>query len=198
MRRRILTFASASAICSLLSSVPTHLAAQETGEERYVASGCAVCHGAAGQGNELGPRLADSGQSVEAFVNYVRNPVWTMVAYPEDAISDDDLDAVHGWLASVEAPRLPVGNAERGATLYQRNGCYQCHANEGQGGAQGPRLGPNPITLTRFTWYSRHPGRGMPPYAEAVMSDQDFADVHAFLAARPLPPPLEDLPELQP
>lgn len=198
MRRIILNIASAAAILSLLSSVPTLSAAQDTRQERYVAGGCAVCHGAAGQGNELGPRLAGSGQPVEAFVSYVRNPVWTMIAYPEDVISDDDLEVVHAWLGSLEVPPLPIGNAERGAALYRRNGCYQCHANEGQGGAQGPRLGPNPITLTRFTWYSRHPARGMPPYAEVVMSDQDFADVHAFLAARPEPPPLEDLPELLP
>ena len=198
MRNRSLAIAGACATISLLTSVPARLAAQDVGQERYVTSGCAACHGAAGEGNELGPRLAGSGQSVEAFADYVRNPVWAMIAYSEDVISDDDLDAVHAWLASVDAPPLLVGDTERGASLYRRNGCYQCHANEGQGGAQGPRLGPNPITLTRFIWYSRHPSRGMPPYAEAVMSDQDFADVHAFLAERPEPPSLEDLPQLRP
>ncbi|HEY5624576.1 MAG TPA: cytochrome c, partial [Gammaproteobacteria bacterium] len=100
--------------------------------------------------------------------------------------------------ATVDAAPLPAGNAGRGAALYRRNGCYQCHADEGQGGAQGPRLGPGPITLARFIWYSRHPSRAMPPYAEAVMSDQDFADVHAFLAARPAPPALADIPLLAP
>ncbi len=197
MRKKILTIAGAFAMFALFS-ISTRLAAQEAGLQRYTASGCAACHGASGQGNNLGPRLAGSGQPLEAFIDYVRNPVWSMIAYPEETISDDDLDAIHAWLASVDMAPQRVGSAERGAMLYRRNGCYQCHANEGQGGAQGPRLGPNPITLTRFTWYSRHPARGMPPYAEAVMSDQDFADVHAFLAARPQPPSLEDLPQLRP
>jgi mono/diheme cytochrome c family protein len=170
----------------------------QDGSAGYAASGCGGCHGTQGRGSALGPALTGATLSVEAFVAYVRRPTGAMIAFPAAAVSDDDLEAMHNWLASVDSPRLPSGNAERGAAVFRRNGCYQCHANEGQGGAQGPRLGPNPVSLQRLIWYSRHPSRAMPPYAEAVMSDQDFADVHAFLASRPAPPPLEDLPLLRP
>ena len=82
MRTEILTMAGILASVMLLLSVPAFVTAQDAGQERYVTSGCAACHGEAGQGSALGPRLADNGQSVEAFVNYVRSPAWTMIAYP--------------------------------------------------------------------------------------------------------------------
>src|SRR5258705_10639218 len=31
---------------------------------------------------------------------------------------------------------------DAGAALYRKNGCYECHVNDAQGGPQGPRLGP--------------------------------------------------------
>ena len=90
----------------------------------------------------------------------------------------------------------PAGNAERGKTLYQKTGCYQCHSNEAQGGTAGPRIGPNPVPFARFVAYVRAPRGEMPPYTAKVMSEQDLADVYAFLEARPKPPPLASIPLL--
>src|SRR5438477_2353463 len=33
-------------------------------------------------------------------------------------------------------------SSDAGAALYKKNGCYECHVNDAQGGPQGPRLGP--------------------------------------------------------
>ncbi len=90
----------------------------------------------------------------------------------------------------------PAGNAERGKALYQKTGCYQCHSNEAQGGTAGPRIGPNPIPLARFVAYVRAPRGEMPPYTAKVMSEQELADVYAFLDARPKPPPVANIPLL--
>ena len=38
----------------------------------------------------------------------------------------------------------------------------------------------------------------MPPYTAAVLSNQDLADIYAFLAARPQPPALSSIPLLAP
>ena len=76
-------------------------------------------------------------------------------------------------------------------------GCYQCHSEQGQGGTQGPRLGPGPIAFQAFLRYLRSPRGEMPPYKAKVMSDKDVADVYAFLQALPAPPPLSSLPLLQ-
>ena len=86
----------------------------------------------------------------------------------------------------------------KGKALYGRIGCYQCHSEHGQGGTQGSRLGPRPIPFQAFLRYLRSPTGEMPPYKAKVMSDQDVADVYAFLQALPPPPPLSSLPLLQP
>jgi mono/diheme cytochrome c family protein len=88
--------------------------------------------------------------------------------------------------------------ADAGAALYKKNGCYECHVNDAQGGPQGPRLGPNPIPFPRFVTYVRNPTGDMPPFTAKVISDQDLASIYAFLQARPAPPPVKDIPLLSP
>ena len=90
----------------------------------------------------------------------------------------------------------PAVNA--GAALYKKNGCYECHVNDGQGGPQGPRLGPNPIPLPRFVAYVRNPAGDMPPFTAKVVSDDDLAKIYAFLQSRPTPPQVKDIPLLAP
>lgn len=92
----------------------------------------------------------------------------------------------------------PAGNTANGKILYAKIGCYQCHSEQGQGGTQGPRLGPGPIPFPAFLRYVRTPRGEMPPYKTKVMSDRDVADVYAFLQTLPPPPPLSSLPLLQP
>ena len=94
------------------------------------------------------------------------------------------------------AAATPAGDAERGKTLFVKNGCYQCHNYEGQGGAAGARIAPNPIPFRAFLAYVRAPRGEMPPYTAKVMSDQDFADVYAYLQARPRPPAVQSIPLL--
>jgi len=90
----------------------------------------------------------------------------------------------------------PAVNA--GAALYKKNGCYECHVNDAQGGPQGPRLGPNPIPLPRFVAYVRNPAGDMPPFTAKVISDEDLAKIYAFLQSRPTPTPVKDIPLLAP
>ena len=99
------------------------------------------------------------------------------------------------------APQVKTADAtpsDAGAALYKKNGCYECHVNDAQGGPQGPRLGPNPIPLPRFVAYVRNPAGDMPPFTAKVISDQDLASIYAFLQARPTPPPVKDIPLLAP
>ena len=100
-----------------------------------------------------------------------------------------------------EAPAPQVSSdpaVNAGAALYRKNGCYECHVNDGQGGPQGPRLGPNPIPLPRFVAYVRNPAGDMPPFTAKVISDDDLAKIYAFLQSRPTPPPVKDIPLLAP
>ena len=107
-----------------------------------------------------------------------------------------------GPVASPRSTQTVAGDAakrvESGAALYKKKGCFECHVNEAQGGPQGPRLGPNPIPLPRFTTYVRNPSGEMPPFSERVLSKQDLEDIYAFLQARPQPKPVTSLPLLAP
>ena len=93
--------------------------------------------------------------------------------------------------AAVQAPAL-AGNAENGRQLWVTYYCYSCHGWSGHGGA-GPSLAPNSFTPESFVRYIRKPAGNMPPYTSWVMSDQQIADVHAFLATIPASPNPESL-----
>ena len=135
---------------------------------------------------------------VDEFTAYLRQPAGTMPPYPAAAVSDDIARDLFEYLRQTASAEVPPGRVEQGAELYRSTGCFQCHANEGQGGAQGPKLGPDPISFPRFTWYVRHPTGSMPPYTNVVMSDRGLADIYAFLAARPQPPDIDRIPLLAP
>jgi ubiquinol-cytochrome c reductase cytochrome c subunit len=96
------------------------------------------------------------------------------------------------------APAAPAGKIENGGLLYKKIGCYQCHSNEGQGGLSGPRIGPNLVPYARFSSYTRKPTGEMPPYSTKVLTDQELADIYAWVNARPRPPAVNSLPQLAP
>jgi mono/diheme cytochrome c family protein len=162
-------------------------AAQDVVVAGLTAAGCAACHGSDGRGTAAGPAITGATLSAAAFVAAVRSPRGAMPAFGPEAVSDETLGELHTELGRLSAPSFPAGRVDVGAALYESTGCYSCHSNQGQGGAQGPRIGPNPIPLTRFGWYLRHPSGQMPPYTAGVLPDQAVADIHAFLQAR-LPP----------
>ena len=92
----------------------------------------------------------------------------------------------------------PTGNAETGKKVFTKDGCYECHGREGQGAAQGagPRIGPPQLSLEGFTKYVHQPTGQMPPYTSKVLSDQDLADIYAYLQSRPKATPSKDIPLL--
>jgi mono/diheme cytochrome c family protein len=88
-----------------------------------------------------------------------------------------------------------AGNVENGKRLYLKDGCYECHGYAGQGGA-GARLAPKVLATASFIKYVRHPAGAMPPYTSKVATDAELADIRAFLATIPEPPPLKSIPIL--
>jgi mono/diheme cytochrome c family protein len=90
----------------------------------------------------------------------------------------------------------PAGNVENGKKIYSAYGCYQCHGYVGQGGAAGLRLTPVALSWPNFTKYVRHPAGQMPPYTAKVVSDQELADIFAFLQSIPKPPDVKSIPIL--
>ncbi|PYS03446.1 MAG: hypothetical protein DMG15_20790 [Acidobacteria bacterium] len=92
----------------------------------------------------------------------------------------------------------PRGDPQNGKMLFMKYGCFECHGREGQGSnATGPRLNQNPITYPRFVAYIRKPSGEMPPYTAKVVTDQQAADLYAFLQSLPKPPAVDSIPLLK-
>ena len=96
-------------------------------------------------------------------------------------------------LAATLAAQTP--SAQNGKKIFDAYGCYQCHDHDGHGGA-GARLAPKPIPFAAFTKYVRQPTGEMPPYTKKVVSDQELADIYAYLQSIPQPPSPKDIPIL--
>jgi mono/diheme cytochrome c family protein len=170
----------------------------DPGAAAFAQSGCGVCHGDNGEGTTTGPRLAAHGLALADFTASVRRGLRTMPAYDAQALSDERVAAIHEYLESQPPGNVAAGRADAGARLFASYGCAYCHANEAQGGVAGPRLGPDPITFARFSWYVRHPTLQMPPYSTITVSDEDLASIYAFVASRPRPPPVSSISLLAP
>jgi mono/diheme cytochrome c family protein len=90
-----------------------------------------------------------------------------------------------------------AGDSDNGKRLFERNGCYQCHGHAGQGGLAGARLAQTKLPQVAFIAYVRNPSSGgMPPFRAKVMSDQDLADVYAYIKTFPEPRAAKDIPLL--
>ena len=84
------------------------------------------------------------------------------------------------------APKAaPAGDAVNGKKIYASYGCYQCHNYAANGGAAGKRLAPQPLAFKEFAAYVRKPTGEMPPYTPKVVTDQEIADIYAFLLTIP-------------
>ena len=91
-----------------------------------------------------------------------------------------------------------AASADKGKTLYIKNGCWQCHGTVGQGGVAGPKLAPGPMPLAAMSAFIRNSNRTMPPYREAILSNEDLADIHAYLVSIPKPANYKSIPVLNP
>ena len=100
--------------------------------------------------------------------------------------------------ASAQQGPAPAGNVEHGKKLFQETGCYQCHGLAGQGAPMtGPRVSRTEFPFDGFVNQLRHPANQMPPYEAAVISDQDAADIYAYLRQMPAPPDVNSIPLLK-
>lgn len=112
-----------------------------------------------------------------------------------EASAEGEGEAASGEAATEEAAggaatEAAAGNAEAGQTVYVGN-CAACHGPNGQGQI-GPSLvgedGPKGWTLAQFTATLREgktPDRqlsaAMPRYAETQISDEQIADLQAYI-----------------
>src|SRR5581483_1129582 len=95
-----------------------------------------------------------------------------------------------------EKDKAPAGSAENGHTVYMKYMCYTCHGTVGQGADRGtgPKLAPTPVSFASFQAQLRTPRQDMPPYRKEFVSDQEVADLYAYLASIKPSPAAKELP----
>jgi mono/diheme cytochrome c family protein len=96
------------------------------------------------------------------------------------------------------AQDAPKGDAAEGKRLYMLDGCFTCHGRSGQGGrlnGPAPVIAKTAMPFEGFLGQLRNPVNEMPAYAAPVMSDQQIADIYAFVQSLPGPlPGAKDMP----
>lgn len=145
--------------------------AQNLERGREINATCAGCHGEFGQGGKKGeyPRLAGQrkahlAEQLRAFRSRTRVNIPMFPYTQERELSNEDIEDVSAFLASVELPtQWPVfkpdddaltrlnamdkvmilprapGDVDRGRTIFQAD-CSSCHAKDGMGRGRYPRL----------------------------------------------------------
>jgi mono/diheme cytochrome c family protein len=93
----------------------------------------------------------------------------------------------------------PSGSAERGYQTYMKFMCYTCHGTVGQGADRGagPKLTPGLLPYPAFALQTRSPRLDMPPYRQQFLSDQELADIYAYLLTIKPSPEAKDIPLLK-
>ncbi len=88
-------------------------------------------------------------------------------------------------VAALAQQAPPAGNADNGKRLFVRDGCWECHGYAGQGGRDGARLADTALSTVQLTRYVRKPTGTMPAYIDKVVTDQELADIWAYLKTLP-------------
>jgi mono/diheme cytochrome c family protein len=76
-----------------------------------------------------------------------------------------------------------AANIANGKSAFTSAGCVACHGAQGKGTAIGIQIAPPPLELPALITYVRQPTGKMPPFAAAAVSDQQLADIYAFLTS---------------
>lgn len=71
--------------------------------------------------------------------------------------------------------------AQDGKALFFQYGCASCHGLKGQGGAVGTDLDVGDLSRSEFGRDVRRGPKGMPPFGEESLSDEELDKLYAFL-----------------
>jgi len=94
------------------------------------------------------------------------------------------------------AQSAPAGDTARGKRVFEKDGCYECHGYAGEGGRDGARIAQTTMPAPAFTRYVRRPSGAMPAFTQKVLSDQELADIYAYLKSLPAAKSAGEIPLL--
>lgn len=117
-------------------------------------------------------------------VERLRNGLFSILLFAASAVFAQD--------------KPPAGSVERGQQVYMKYMCHTCHGTVGHGADRGtgPKLAPGLLPYPAFALQVRTPRLDMPPYRQQFLSDQELADIYAYLLTIKPSPPAKDIPLL--
>ena len=104
---------------------------------------CANCHGIDGSGAN-GPNIRDAGTRLgpEGLFQTIHNGVTGSGMPSFTSLGEQKIWQLVDYVSSFGRPtgELASGDPQKGAAVYDANGCANCHMINGQGGSSGPDL----------------------------------------------------------
>ena len=92
-----------------------------------------------------------------------------------------------------------AADAGKGKAAFIQHGCWQCHDFAGEGSiatSGGKVIARTALPLDAFIAFVRTTNGQMPPYRPPVISDDELADIYAYLQSLPEPKAVSDIPLL--
>ena len=78
----------------------------DAGEAKFIAVGCAACHGAHGEGG-IGPRVSGTDMRLADVQLLVRSGAMDGAKYDNDELTDQDVANIYHWLQTKPAGKEP-------------------------------------------------------------------------------------------
>src|SRR5262249_13940688 len=182
-------------VAAAFGMIVTLLPGQKLAEgEKSYAKQCAGCHGADAHGTDRGPGLAGNrrvrSRSTDQLRTFIRRGSPSGGMPPFD-LPTDELDALAGWLRSLNAPAAQsaaVGDAEAGNRFFHGKGnCTSCPMVSGGGRAVGPDLSNvgNEMTVDEIRAALQEPSEHIAPGHElATVRLRDGRTIRGFVKSR--------------
>lgn len=108
--------------------LPAGLRAQgapRPGERLFIVKGCLGCHGASGRGG-VGPDLANTALTFDAFLSQLRTPRDLMPQFPDEIVPDAQARAIYEYVRSVPPPPARL-RADAPQDVLGADTCIGCH-----------------------------------------------------------------------
>jgi ubiquinol-cytochrome c reductase cytochrome c subunit len=175
------------------------VATADDGRVIYLRS-CASCHGPQGEGTVAGPGLQNSGAAAADFMLRTGRMPLNLPGDPTrrrpPAYDDATIRALVDYVASLSSgpavPNVVVSGADisRGRALYTAE-CASCHGPSGGGDAIGGGVSAPALTESdpRTVGEAIRIGPGvMPVFSASALSDDEVADIAAYIQLLRNPP----------
>jgi mono/diheme cytochrome c family protein len=114
-------------------------------------------------------------------------PLGAIIALLITSMAGAQAPAPAAGASAQQAPAAPLrpGNVENGKTLYKTYYCWACHGSMGRAGGAAPAITPSTRSDEDLIRYIRKPSGGMPPYTSKSISEQEIADIAAYMRTIP-------------